>query len=79
MYIHIGRRRIISDKKIVGIFNYKTLILSDLNSKFLGNISADVKGIVIDENNFVSYSDISTFTLIKRTNIKEAVWRRENV
>lgn len=78
MHIHIGRRKIVSDRKIVGIFNYDTLILSNFNSKFLRNSSTDVKSIVIDENNFVFYSDISTFTLIKRTNIKEVIWRREN-
>jgi regulator of extracellular matrix RemA (YlzA/DUF370 family) len=80
VYIHIGSKSIVSDKKIIGIFNAETLKKSDLNIKIMDKIDfsqRDIKTIVIDSNNDLQVSKVSSFTIIKRTSIddKDCVWR----
>ncbi|MGL4331797.1 MAG: extracellular matrix regulator RemB [Bacteroidales bacterium] len=79
MFIHIGERNIVSDKAIIGIFNVKTLEKSPINDKYLKKCDfsqRDIKTIVIDNNNEVILSKVSSFTVIKRTTLdeKDCVW-----
>jgi regulator of extracellular matrix RemA (YlzA/DUF370 family) len=79
MYIHIGNRRIISGKKIIGIFNHETLVKSELNTRYLINADEDARSVIIAYNNEVISSNISPYTIIKRTDvIKDSVWSRRN-
>ncbi len=81
MYIHIGERKIVSDRKTVGIFNIKTILTSDLNHRILNAIDiqkCDIKTIVIDTDSNITTSKVSPFTVIKRISInsKDCIWRR---
>lgn len=76
MFIHIGNRKIVSDRSIIGIFNTETLRLSIDNAIFLKNVSSDDKTVVINRSNNVLVSKISPFTVIRRTVLEEAIWRR---
>jgi hypothetical protein len=81
MYIHIGERKIVSDRKTVGIFSMKTICNSDLNDqilKVIENQKCDIKTIVIDTDSKITTSKVSPFTVIKRVSIdsKECIWRR---
>jgi len=79
MFIHIGKREIVSDSVLVGIFNRETMERSEQNIHYLGNLSKDVKSIVIDKNNSVIGSIISSYTIIKRKNMTEGIaWRRKD-
>ncbi|MBN1501389.1 MAG: DUF370 domain-containing protein [Spirochaetes bacterium] len=66
MHIHIGNKNIVSDKKIIGIFNIETLEKSDLNEDYLDESKEDTKCIIIDEDDEVIISKISSYTIIKR-------------
>lgn len=77
MFIHIGNRRIVSDKSIIGIFNTETLRHSIDNAMYVENISSEDKTVVIDRDNNVLVSKISPFTVIRRTVLEEAIWRRD--
>ena len=76
MFIHVGNRKIVSDKDIVGIFNIETLRLSDENLNFLSSISSNDKTVVIDRENKIILSEVSPFTVIRRTMLEDVVWRR---
>ena len=76
MFIHIGNRKIVSDKDIIGIFNVETLRLSDGNLNYLSSISSNDKTVVIDRENKIILSEVSPFTVIKRTMLEDVVWRR---
>jgi hypothetical protein len=79
MHIHAGNRIIVSDKKIIGIFNAETILMSELNNKFFNKIKPGDKTVVIDRNNNTIATGVSPFTVIKRTELKcEFVWRRKN-
>ncbi len=79
MHIHAGDKVIVSDKKIIGIFNAETIFMSDLNRRFFNNIKPGDKTVVIDRTNKVISTGVSPFTVIKRTELKcEFVWRRKN-
>mgnify|MGYP001018588468 CR=1 FL=1 len=79
MFIHIGKREIVSDSVLVGIFNRETMERSEQNIHYLRNLSKDVKSIVIDKNNSVIGSIISSYTIIKRKNMTEGIaWRRKD-
>lgn len=79
VFIHIGNNIAISDKKLVGIFNRGTLILSNDNEWIVRQVSGDEKTVVVDVNNSVQSSNVSPFTVIKRTALEEDfVWRRSN-
>jgi hypothetical protein len=79
MHIHAGDRIIVSDKKIIGIFNAETILMSGLNKKFFDKIKPGDKTVVIDRTNNALSTSVSPFTVIKRTELKcEFVWRRKN-
>ena len=82
MFIHIGNRETVSDRDIIGIFSYKTLSYSLINSRYTKNVDislGDIKTIVIDNKNGVLWSKVSSFTIIKRTTLdeKDFVWSRK--
>jgi len=82
VFIHIGEKKVISDKKIIGIFNIDTIINSELNKiykKSFDKIQCDIKTIVIDRDNMTLCSKVSPFTVIKRILIddKDCVWRKK--
>ncbi len=79
MYIHIGNRNVISVHKIIGIFNTKTLNLSDDNIYLNSQIIETVKTVIVNESNEIYTSSVSPYTVIKRTDIlKESLWRKSN-
>ncbi len=79
MFIHIGKREIVSDSVLIGIFNRETMERSEQNIHYLRNLAKDVKSIVIDKNNSVIGSIISSYTIIKRKNMTEGIaWRRKD-
>ncbi|HOW81245.1 MAG TPA: hypothetical protein PK573_01685 [Spirochaetota bacterium] len=80
MYIHIGDREVISDKKCLGIFNASSLKMSPENSWITGSLGPLVKTVALLEDNTVLGSRVSPFTVIKRTSLdneKDLVWRRK--
>jgi regulator of extracellular matrix RemA (YlzA/DUF370 family) len=79
MFIHIGNNIIVSDKKIIGIFNRETLLLSKDNEWIITHVDSGHKTIVIDKNNNIISSKVSPFTVTKRTSWEEDfIWRRNN-
>lgn len=76
MYIHIGNKKIVSDRKIIGIFNTESLLMSSENARYHGLIEPEHKSVIIDRNNNAVFSIVSPFTLIKRTTLEETVWRK---
>ena len=80
MFIHIGNNVLISDRKCIGIFNTDTLRESEINKWILDKTGGEEKVIVIDENNNITGTGVSPFTVIKRTSIDkdELVWSRDN-
>ncbi|HPB80401.1 MAG TPA: hypothetical protein PK200_00050 [Spirochaetota bacterium] len=79
MFIHIGNRITISDVRLVGIFNVETLSLSPDNDYYTSKTGDDDKTVVVDIDNSVYTSGVSSFTLIKRNILKEGIiWSREN-
>ena len=79
MHIHAGNRIIVSDKKIVGIFNTETILLSEYNSKYFSNIKKDHKTIIIDKFNNCISSAVSSYTIMNRTELTgNIIWRRNN-
>ncbi len=79
MFIHAGNKRIISDKKIVGIFNVETLRLSEDNKKFLYDTGPEDKTIFIDRGNNFFPGNVRSYTVIKRAGLDfEFIWRKEN-
>lgn len=77
MFIHVGERKVISDKNIVGIFNAETISMSEENVRYMGHIEEGVKTVVIDTMDTIITSGVSSFTVIKRINInKDCVWSR---
>jgi hypothetical protein len=79
MFIHIGNNICVSDKKLMGIFNRQTLILSNDNEYIITKINNDDKTIAIDRNNNILSSNVSPFTVIKRTSLDEDfLWRRSD-
>jgi hypothetical protein len=79
VFIHIGNNIIISDKKLMGIFNRETLILSHDNEWITKQVDIADKTIAIDRKNNILSSYVSPFTVIKRTTLdEEFVWRRNN-
>jgi regulator of extracellular matrix RemA (YlzA/DUF370 family) len=81
MFLHIGERKVVSDTKIVGIFNYETLKRSQINEKIVNYVEkeqCDIKTIVIDTDNRVIFSKVSPFTVIKRDSFddNDMIWRK---
>jgi hypothetical protein len=67
VYIHVGSRVIVSDADIVGIFNVRTLRMSDDNRAFLENAGARHKSVIVRADTGLLYSIVSPYTIIKRT------------
>lgn len=79
MYIHLGEKKIISDKTCIGIFNAETICLSEENDWILSQISSGDKSIAVTESSEIICSKVSPFTVQKRTIIEnDLVWRRNN-
>lgn len=79
MFIHIGSNIIISDKILMGIFNRDTLILSDDNEYITSKVDNRNKTIAIDRDNNIVSTNVSPYTVIKRTKLEEDfLWRRSN-
>jgi hypothetical protein len=78
MYIHIGNKRIVSDMKIIGIFNANTLNMSKTNSFFLAGCGPDDKTVIISDKNELYFGNVSSFTVIKRIGLDNYVWRKVN-
>lgn len=78
MFFHIGKRRIVSLDTIVGIFNIETIEKSDINEYYQEEIQASSKSILVDCDDEVIVSEISSFTLIERDiiNSDELLWKR---
>jgi hypothetical protein len=80
MFIHIGDNIIVSDKKLVGIFNRETLLKSADNGWMIEKAGSDSKTIALDRFNTVISSSVSPFTVIKRTALDEDfIWRKSDV
>ncbi|HSV96108.1 MAG TPA: hypothetical protein VLM75_04140 [Spirochaetota bacterium] len=79
MFIHIGGRILVSDRKIVGIFNVETLRKSLENAHHLEGITDDDKAVFIDRENGRLGGIVSPFTVIKRRLEEEDFyWRRRH-
>jgi len=80
MFIHLGNNIIISDRKLLGIFNSETILKSKENSRFFDIIKEDDKLIAIDIFNNVITSSVSPFTVIKRDSIldEDLIWSNNN-
>jgi hypothetical protein len=79
LYIHIGENIIVSDKKLVGIFNHATLLMSKDNEWITKQVDSINKTIAIDRRNNIIASYVSPFTVIKRTSlVEDFFWRRGN-
>lgn len=79
MFIHIGNRISISDVRLVGIFNAETLRLSEDNTHYFSGAVDEDKTIIVDIDNNIYTSSVSSFTLIKRNILKEGIiWSREH-
>jgi hypothetical protein len=81
MFIHIGERKIVSDQRAIGVFNFESLYKSDLNKRIIENLDnskCDIKTIVIDRDCNIFSSKVSPFTVIKRGSLdyNECVWRK---
>lgn len=76
MFIHIGNKKILSGNLIVGIFNMETLEKSKENEKLTFGLEENVKTVLLDEENKISTSNISSYTIIKRAMINESFVRR---
>ncbi|MDY6969087.1 MAG: hypothetical protein SVR08_10605 [Spirochaetota bacterium] len=66
MYIHIGNRRVVSDKEIIGIFNAETIMMSKENAAYIKHIKQEDKSIIVYNNNNIISSSISPYTIINR-------------
>jgi hypothetical protein len=71
MYIHIGNRIVVSDKKVVGIFNIATMKKSAVNGFFLLNTGPRDKSIIVERDNSIHPSIVSPYTIIKRAQENE--------
>jgi hypothetical protein len=79
MHIHAGNRIIVSDKKIIGIFNTETILMSQKNNRFFDKIGSEDRTIIIDRSDNAITTGVSPFTVTKRTELQaKFVWRRNN-
>lgn len=78
MHIHIGERKTVSQKKLVGIFNAETLRVSEENKKINMAIRATDKCVAVDINNNLSTSKVSPYTVMKRDSLTdEVIWSKK--
>lgn len=79
MFIHIGSNIVISDKKLMGIFNLETLTMSNDNEWIVKQVDSRDKTVAIDRKSNIVSSNVSPFTVIKRKTLDEDFyWRRDN-
>jgi hypothetical protein len=79
MFIHIGGRKILPEKKIVGVFNVDTLRIASDSEMTVAEYDGNIKSVVVDVENAMHPSIVSSFTLMRRESIKDGiVWRRKN-
>jgi hypothetical protein len=77
MYIHLGEKKIISDRNFVGIFNAETIRMSSLNVWIKESIKENDRSVAININNDITGSGVSPFTVIKRVSYeKDLIWSR---
>ncbi|HNR88242.1 MAG TPA: DUF370 domain-containing protein [Spirochaetota bacterium] len=76
MYIHIGNKRIVSDRRIIGIFNVETMRRSPENAHIVDGTAPEHKAVIVNRNNTTVFSIVSPFTLIKRTALEDTVWSK---
>ena len=81
MYLHLGQNIVVKQKDIIGIFDLDTTTVSNISRDFLAKAEKDKKVINVsyelpksfivtqsrEQNSAVYISQISTSTLIKRT------------
>jgi len=80
MFIHIGNRKTVSGHRCVGIFNTESLRGSDVNKWLTDALARDDKTLALLTDGQVITSEVSPFTVIKRTmeEMDEFIWRRDN-
>ena len=66
MYIHIGNKKVVSGKEIVGIFNAETIMKSKENEAYIEQIKQEDKSIIVYSNNNIISSNISPYTIFNR-------------
>jgi hypothetical protein len=77
MFIHIGSRKTVSEKNVVGIFNSETLRVSDINEYYTSKIDSNDKTVVVLADNSIESGIVSPFTVITRTDaLQSTIWRR---
>ena len=78
MHIHIGERKTVSQKKIVGIFNADTLLLSEDNGAINKSIRETDKCVAVDIKNNLHTSKVSPYTVIKRESLTDdVIWSKK--
>lgn len=77
MFIHIGDRKIISDKKIIAVLNCTTVRKSpEINASIIESIGNEDKTMAISLDSIIT-TKVSSFTVIKRYGkINNAVWSK---
>lgn len=79
MFIHLGQNSIISGRKLIGIFNHDTLVLSEENTWITKRLDMGVRTVAIDRKSRLFTSHVSPFTVIKRTSLdRNFVWRKRD-
>lgn len=82
MFIHIGHNVLVSDKNCIGIFNIETIKLSMDNNHIIDQIDdyKNYKTISLNNDKTIYKSEVSSFSIIKRKNIKkeEFFWSKNN-
>lgn len=79
MFIHIGGRKILPESKVVGVFNVESLRIAGDSGIPVADFDGNIKSVVVDVENEMHPSIVSSFTLMRRESIKDGiVWRRKN-
>lgn len=81
MFFHIGKREIVSIEDIIGFFNGETIELSDLNEVYQDEMKDNTKTVIIDKDDEVIVSEISSTTLIQRKAIpqEDILWQKKEL
>lgn len=82
MIFHIGKRKVISLNSIIGVFSSETIESSLFNEYYKEEIDEKTKSLIVDKDDEIIVSEISSNTLIEREiiNKNEMLWvRGENV
>ncbi len=82
MIFHIGKRKVISLDSVIGVFSSETIENSLFNEYYKEEVDEKTKSLIIDKDDEIIVSEISSNTLIEREiiNKNEMLWvRGENV